>query len=121
MTFYPDPKSDNAWRIPFFLQAVGPVILGFGVFLLPPSPRWLIAKGREEQAHAVLAKYHANGVMDDPLVLLELSEIKSGLEVERLANSGHWMTFLSTPADRRRLWIIFVIGLSNQGAGNGRS
>jgi hypothetical protein len=35
---------------------------------MPESLRWLLAKGRSEEAVKVLADYHANGTVDDVLV-----------------------------------------------------
>lgn len=35
------------------------------------SSRWLISKGRGEEAFAILAKYHAEGNLDSELVKLE--------------------------------------------------
>lgn len=41
-------------------------------------------KGKDEQALNVLAKYHANGQTDDPLVQWEYHEIQNAIEQERL-------------------------------------
>jgi len=40
----------------------------------PESPRFLSAVGRTDEAHEILAKYHANGDLDDELVLSELAQ-----------------------------------------------
>jgi sugar porter (SP) family MFS transporter len=45
-----------SWRLPFLLQILPALFLGFGAILLPYSPRWLTAKGREEEALTNLAK-----------------------------------------------------------------
>ena len=39
-----------AWRLPFLLQLVPGLVLGMGILFLPFSPRWLISKGRDEEA-----------------------------------------------------------------------
>ncbi|KAH7357045.1 putative MFS monosaccharide transporter [Rhexocercosporidium sp. MPI-PUGE-AT-0058] len=45
------------WQLPFALQIIPGLLLGIGAFIfLPFSPRWLAAKGREDEALAVLAK-----------------------------------------------------------------
>lgn len=57
MVFYPDKASNNSWRIPAYLQGFGPALLGVGAFFVPQSPRWLISRGRETEAHKILAEY----------------------------------------------------------------
>ena len=45
-----------AWRLPFLLQLLPGFILGAGILFLPFSPRWLVSKGRDEDALQALAK-----------------------------------------------------------------
>ena len=45
-----------AWRLPFLLQIIPGVVLGIGIFFLPFSPRWLVSKGRNDEALASLSK-----------------------------------------------------------------
>lgn len=45
-----------AWRLPFLLQMVPSIILLLGVIALPFSPRWLAAKGRDDEALMSLSK-----------------------------------------------------------------
>lgn len=35
MVFYPDPNSNNAWRAPVYLQALGAVFIGVGGWIIP--------------------------------------------------------------------------------------
>ncbi|KAH8201274.1 hypothetical protein TruAng_004591 [Truncatella angustata] len=49
-------NSAWSWQLPFLLQIVPALFLGFGAILLPFSPRWLAAKGREDEALINLAK-----------------------------------------------------------------
>lgn len=49
-------KSHWSWQLPFLLQIIPGLLLGFGAILLPYSPRWLASKGREEDALLNLAK-----------------------------------------------------------------
>lgn len=45
-----------AWRLPFLLQLIPGLVLGMGILFLPFSPRWLISKGRDEEALQSLCK-----------------------------------------------------------------
>ncbi|QEC52419.1 SP family arabinose:H+ symporter-like MFS transporter [Anseongella ginsenosidimutans] len=47
---------DNNWRWMFASGALPSVLFFFFVFLVPESPRWLLAHGKEGQARNVLAK-----------------------------------------------------------------
>ena len=49
--------SSLSWRLPLALQSGIALFLAFGAhFYLPPSPRWLAAKGRREEASAIWDK-----------------------------------------------------------------
>ena len=45
-----------AWRLPFLLQLIPGLVLGLGILFLPFSPRWLISKGRDDDALKCLKK-----------------------------------------------------------------
>lgn len=62
-TFATELKLTNtwSWRIPSALQGLPAVIQVFLIYFCPESPRWLVSKGREDQALQTLAYYHADG------------------------------------------------------------
>ncbi|KAF8897982.1 general substrate transporter [Mucidula mucida] len=109
-----------AWRVPSALQALPSVFQVLLVWFAPESPRWLISKGREEEALKTLAYYHADGNQDDPLVRFEFNEIKAALEFDRnvAANVG-WKALIQTPGNRKRMNIIVAIAFFSQWSGNG--
>lgn len=112
--------NDWSWRIPLLLQMVVPVVVLSLLAFVPESPRWLVSKGRVEQAHQILAKFHANGKMDDELVVWELDEIKKSIELEQhAAKTSTFGSFLKTKGNRWRLGIILTVGFSSQWVGNG--
>lgn len=65
-----------AWRLPFLLQIIPGLVLGAGVLFLPFSPRWLISKGRNDEALANLAKLRQLPPTD-PRVHREWKEIRA--------------------------------------------
>jgi sugar porter (SP) family MFS transporter len=62
----------NNWRWMFALGAVPGAALAIGMYFMPFSPRWLIEKGRDDDARAVLARYR----FDEDDVDGEIAEIK---------------------------------------------
>jgi MFS family permease len=107
-----------AWRVPSLLQLAIPVLAAFGTFMSPESPRWLISKGRNEEAKAVLAKYHAGSDADAALVLFEMTEIEKTLALEREAkSSASYMDMFRTKGNRHRLFVTVTLGIFGQWAG----
>ncbi|WVW85885.1 hypothetical protein I302_107923 [Kwoniella bestiolae CBS 10118] len=101
------PTSEWQWRIPSILISFWGFIM-IGLFLtIPESPRWLMAKGRDEEAAAILYRLHANGDTSDELVHGEIMEIRAQLDLEKQQKrvSKSWKECFSTPGDRWRMFI----------------
>ncbi|GAA6031392.1 hypothetical protein JCM8097_005639 [Rhodosporidiobolus ruineniae] len=111
-------SSNWAWRLPALLQGLASLVQGIFLYWVPESPRFLCAQGRTEEAHAILAKYHANGSMDDELVLEELAQIQTALKLEREASGFGYLDFLKTKGNRYRLFLCVWIGFFAQFLGN---
>ncbi|RAL17142.1 sugar porter family MFS transporter [Aspergillus homomorphus CBS 101889] len=71
---FADP-SEVAWRFPLAFQIFFALIILAFVLFLPESPRWLILKGREDEAREVL--YSLNGKNDVTFIETEFAEIKA--------------------------------------------
>ncbi|EJT99118.1 hexose transporter [Dacryopinax primogenitus] len=109
-----------SWRIPSAIQAIPSVLQVLFMWWCPESPRYLMRKGREEEALRVLAHYHARGNENDPLVQFEFNEIREAIELDaRVAQQVGWRTLFSTPGNRRRLRIFLALAFFSQWAGNG--
>ncbi|KAH0428498.1 MFS glucose [Colletotrichum camelliae] len=79
-----DPDQPTAaFRIPWGVQMVPAIILFFGLFFCPFSPRWLAAHDRWDEAIKVLASLHGNGDVNHPKVLAQYQEIEEALRFER--------------------------------------
>ena len=63
---------ENNWRWMFSSGAVPAVLFFIFVFFVPESPRWLLSKGRIDQAKKVLAKISSSSDVD-----LQVKEIQS--------------------------------------------
>ncbi|EED20695.1 sugar transporter, putative [Talaromyces stipitatus ATCC 10500] len=113
-------ESTWAWRIPSLLQGLSSVIQIGLCFLVEESPRWLISKERDEEARRLICKYHANGDESDPLIILEMEEIRTALRLEAEARRNtSYLTFFQTKANLKRFFIILCVGFFSQWSGNG--
>lgn len=83
------------WRAMFAVLYVPSIILLFGIFLLPETPRWLIANKRVDQARLVLQKIRATPA----IVEEDIHQIQEGLtevlgSVKELFSKHLWMPTL---------------------------
>lgn len=60
----------ESWRLMFVTGILPAMLLFIGMLLLPPSPRWMVLKGRIDQARSIL-----NTIRDPLKVEAELNEI----------------------------------------------
>lgn len=66
-----------AWRWMFWTELVPATLYGIGSFFLPESPRYLVARGREPEALAVL------GIIEGPDAPRKLDEIRETVRTDR--------------------------------------
>ncbi|KAJ7351396.1 general substrate transporter [Mycena albidolilacea] len=112
-------SSNWGWRIPSLLQITPSLLQVTFIYLLPESPRWLISKGRGDEALAILVKYHAEGDATSEFVKAEYAQIERTLELELETRKTTWKDFVSTPGMRKRLLVTAFLGLFTQWSGNG--
>ncbi|ORX38020.1 general substrate transporter [Kockovaella imperatae] len=108
-----------SWRIPSVLQGLPSIIQMLFIFFIPESPRWLVSKGREDQARRVIGQYHCGGDMSDPLIQFEIDEIEAAIELEQQARSVTWISLFRDPGNLKRMRIIIGLAFFSQWSGNG--
>ena len=62
----------NTWRWMLGVEIIPAVIFFLGLFLIPDSPRWLISKGREEEAKEVMGRLLPSDAIDTEIQLNSL-------------------------------------------------
>src|SRR3954466_13273566 len=93
------------WRIMFGVCALPAIALFFGMIRMPESPRWLVEKGRDEQALAVLKT-----VRSEDRALAEFRQVETIRQEEKGDNH---MSFGAIFSNRWLRRIVFVgIGVS---------
>src|SRR5215213_5681976 len=96
---------EGVWRFMFAVCALPAIALFFGMLRMPESPRWLVEKGRDDEALAVLKT-----VRSDDRALAELRQVETVREEEKGDNS---MSFGAIFSNRWLRRIVFVgIGVS---------
>ncbi|GAB5585963.1 hypothetical protein Unana1_00863 [Umbelopsis nana] len=114
--------SDWSWRLPFLLQMIFPlIVVVFSYLITPESPRYLILKGKVEEARQVVAKYHtSSGRTDEPIVDAVVQQIIDSVKNEQigLKTSYDFRPFL-TKKGRYRLLILVLYSIFQQWNGGG--
>lgn len=89
-------------------------------FLIVESPRWLISKDRDDEAREIIIKYHANSNRHDPIVAIEMVEIREALRIDReISQNTSYLSFLHSKGNRQRLMLVMLVGFFSQWSGNG--
>lgn len=102
----------DCYLIPLALIYIVPAILFLGSFLIPESPRYLVGRGKPEQARIALIWLRPKGMNIDG----ELLEIEASHAAEMdTSSSASWFDMFRDPIDRRRT-MLAVAGVSTQAA-----
>ncbi|KAH7305018.1 sugar transporter STL1 [Stachybotrys elegans] len=75
-------EGEVRWRFPVMFQSFFTVLVMIGLLYLPDSPRWLIMKGRTEDAREVISRL-LDKEIDAPEVEVEVSQITTALSVQQ--------------------------------------
>src|ERR671920_487520 len=85
----------GVWRIMFGVCAIPAIALFFGMLRMPESPRWLVEKGRDDEALAVLKT-----VRSEDRAIAEWEQVERVVEEE---HEEHWEGF---SAILRSKWLV---------------
>ncbi|KAL3491712.1 putative MFS hexose transporter [Aspergillus germanicus] len=108
--------SEWSWKLPCILQVVIPLYQTVMIWFVPESPRWLVSKGRTEEAREILVRYHGDGV-EDEIVQFELQEIIAGVEADKTVMKLNWegvKTTIGSKGNRYRLWLCIWTAIGSQ-------
>ncbi|KAI1330018.1 guanine deaminase [Xylariaceae sp. FL0255] len=110
--------NNYAWRIPSWLQMVPSLLQISFIFFIPESPRWLITRGRRDEAFDILAKYHAEGDRESEFVKAEFAQLEATINIELEYSKRSYKDLVRTSGMRRRVLISTMVGLFTQWSGN---
>ena len=111
--------SSFGWRFPNAVIVIWAILFLVGTFFIPESPRWLVEKGRDDEALQILCRLHRDAkdsqhtFAQQELVLIQ-QQIAKDEKQER--EGGRWQ-ILTEKSYRTRLILatITVIGSQNVG------
>ena len=107
--------AEDVWRWMLGVEAVPALLYFILLFFIPNSPRWLMMKGKNETAEAIITKI--NGSVEATSII---SEIKQNIQ-ESLSNKklsfGESLKGLLKPTYRKILIVAFIIGIAQMSVG----
>lgn len=94
--------NSSSYRIPLGLQLVPALIITAGLLILPETPRFLVKKGRKEEAGISLSRLRRLDITH-PALIEELHEIIANHQYELTLGDDSWKEiFVGTPQLARR-------------------
>jgi hypothetical protein len=109
----PDSMASQ-WQVPIALQMAPASMLATSLLFIPESVRWLVKRGRVDEAWASLSWIRGG---DSPEARAEFEEIKMATMVETNALEGFKQRELLKPQNRKRFIMAFAIFLCQQSTG----
>ncbi|KAL1869978.1 hypothetical protein VTK73DRAFT_2899 [Phialemonium thermophilum] len=105
-------ESRLSYQIPLFALFLVPTLWFVIAFLIPESPRWLILKGRPDDARKHLRRLRGSSFPAD-FIEAEIACIEQAVEAEKDSKLRFWAAarLMFSPAERRRTLLSFAAGL----------
>jgi sugar porter (SP) family MFS transporter len=100
---------EGVWRIMFGICALPAIALFFGMLRMPESPRWLVEKGRDDEALAVLKT-----VRSKDRARAELAQVEQVTEDEKQGNQLGFKEILANKWLRRILFVGIGVSMTQQ-------
>jgi len=110
--------TSSQWRAPLAIGCLPPLVLLIVMPWLPESPRFLLSKGRTNEAWEIVRRLHTSS--DDPVheyATAEFYQMKRQHELEA-SLSGSWLEILRRRSYRKRALIVFFLPVMLYSTGN---
>ncbi len=112
--FYFIPGQEIQWRMPFVIICGLCIIVLACLPFIPESPRWLLMRGRQDQAERVVRKIHTDSSdPNDTFVKFELLQMERQIQEERELAVSYWQMFADKKW-RKRSCLCVLVGFLGQ-------
>ncbi|UKZ80092.1 hypothetical protein TrVFT333_007857 [Trichoderma virens FT-333] len=106
-------RPDFAWRFPLCMQCFGPLVLLASSFWIPESPRWLLHKGRLEEAWIVVLNLRRSPEDRENMAAKEeLYQIRAQITLDaaklKAIGCSPWTAVIKKKSYRKRMIIGFL-------------
>ena len=105
------------WRGPLAFTTVAPLVLAIACVWVPESPRWLLMKGRTEEAWAAVSRLHHDpNDPDEGGARAEFVQMKEQIAFEQTNPSGY-LAILKSPSYRKRAFLACFVQFAANSSG----
>lgn len=103
LAFFFSENPSLQWRGPLGLALIWPIMMLIIIYFVPESPRWLLMKGRTEEAWQVISKLHYDpNDPDQEYSRGEFYQMQKQTELDRTLNPT-WKQMFMKPSYRKRV------------------
>lgn len=102
--------SPQTWRGPMALSTALPLVLLCGIYWMPESPRFLISKGRVDEAREITLRLHSNP--QDPnneFATREFYQMHKQHEIDKKLAMSYWDILIRKPSMRKRAMMTVLL------------
>ncbi|KAI5460600.1 general substrate transporter [Mariannaea sp. PMI_226] len=105
------------WRFPLAFQCLPALVVLFGIYFLPYSPRWLLEKDRDDEALVVIRRLHGNIGYDESFFLAEYNQMREQIQFEKSVGNAGWREVFRTSGNRKRILLGVLVQVFTQLSG----
>jgi MFS family permease len=114
LAFFYSTNVSAQWRGPLGLALIWPILMLAIICFVPESPRWLLMKGRTEEAWKVVSDLHADPTdPDQENARGEFYQMQKQTEMDRTLNPS-WKQMFQKPSYRKRSIIAIAFAFVGQ-------